>query len=101
MPNKGKNTVEEKIRIVELYLSGEVGFSEAGKEAGVDHKTIARWVSRYKTEGPAGFLPQGHDRATARKQNCRRFWSIWPGKGLFRRYVKNIGSGIPGSSDIG
>ena len=81
MPNKGKNTVEEKIRIVELYLSGEVGFSEAGKEAGVDHKTIARWVSRYKTEGPAGFLPQGHDRAYSRETKLSAVLEYLAGKG--------------------
>ena len=30
MPQKEKVPAEEKVRIVELYLSGKIGYSEAG-----------------------------------------------------------------------
>jgi transposase-like protein len=62
MPHKEKATAEEKLRIVELYLAGKVGLGEAGRNAGVDGATIRRWISRYRTEGPTGFLPEKHNR---------------------------------------
>jgi transposase-like protein len=58
MSHKGKATAEEKLRIIELYLAGKVGRTEAGNIAGVDGATIRRWASRYKTDGPAGLLPK-------------------------------------------
>lgn len=91
MPNNEKTTAEEKIRIVELYLSGKIGYSEAGKQAGVDHKTIARWVSRYKTEGPAGFLPQGHDRAYGRETKLSAVLDYLAGKGSLQEICERHG----------
>lgn len=44
---KGKTTVKEKLRIIEQYLSGKIGCCEAGRQAGVNHRTIAQWASRY------------------------------------------------------
>jgi transposase len=81
MPKKGKLAAEEKIRIVESYLFGKVGCCEAGRLAGVNHKTIADWVSRYKSEGPAGFLPQKHDRAYSKETKLSAVFDYLAGKG--------------------
>jgi len=94
MPNNEKTAAEEKIRIVELYLSGKIGYSESGKRAGVDRKTIARWASRYKTEGPAGFLTHGDNRAYGRETKPSAVLNYLAGKG-------GTESGIPGSTGIG
>ena len=84
MPNKGKIAAEEKIRIIETYLSGKIGCCEAGRQTGVDHKTIARWVSRYETEGPTGFLPQEHDRVYSKETKLSAVLDYLAGKGSLR-----------------
>lgn len=67
MPQKGKISAEEKVRIVESYLSGKIGCSEAGRQAGVNDRAIAQWVSRYKSEGPSGFLPSTHNKTYSKE----------------------------------
>ncbi|MGN1027129.1 MAG: helix-turn-helix domain-containing protein, partial [Faecousia sp.] len=57
MPQKQKLRPEEKEKIVRRYLAGEVSISGAAAEAGVDGKTIQRWVVQYEAEGVAAFLP--------------------------------------------
>ena len=55
MPHKGKLSAEEKIQIVEGYLNGKIGYTEAQEIAGINSTTLRGWISRYKTEGPEGF----------------------------------------------
>lgn len=62
MPSKGKIPVEEKIRIVEGYLSGKIGNTQAQEIAGINDTTLRRWISRYKTEGAEGFQPADRNR---------------------------------------
>ena len=78
---KGKLTAEEKLRIIKLYLAGEVGRSEASKIARVDGATIRRWASRYKTEGPAGLLPQERERAYSKETKLSAVMDYLAGKG--------------------
>lgn len=81
MPQKEKVLAEEKVRIVELYLSGKIGYIEAGREAEVDDSTIAQWISLYKTEGPAGLLPQKHDRIYSKETKLSAVLDYLAGKG--------------------
>ena|GEM_PF-2202781 len=62
MPHKGKLSAEEKIRIVEGYLNGKIGYTEAQEIAGINSTTLRGWISRYKTEGPEGFRPADRNR---------------------------------------
>ena len=62
MPKKPKVALEEKVSIVRRCLSGELGICEAGRMAGVNWKTIRRWITRYETEGAEGFLPWEQNR---------------------------------------
>ena len=62
MPHKGKIPAEEKIRIVEEYLNGKIGFKEEQEIAGINSTTLRGWISRYKTEGLEGFLPADSNR---------------------------------------
>lgn len=91
MPEKGKLTAEEKVRLVESYLSGKIGSCEAGRQAGVDHKTVGRWVSRYKTEGPAGFLPQEYDRAYSKETKLSAVMDYLAGKGAMQDICEKYG----------
>ena len=58
MPQKGKLTVEEKVRIVRKCIKGKIGCNEGAREAGVDYATLKTWVRLYETEGTAAFLPE-------------------------------------------
>ena len=62
MPRKPKLCVEEKVDIVRRCLKGEQGVCEAGRAAGVSHKTIIRWIARYETEGVEAFIPRERNR---------------------------------------
>lgn len=57
MPQKQKLSPEEKVRLVRLYMQGEIGVCEASRIAGVAEITINRWLARYETKGIEGFLP--------------------------------------------
>ena len=57
MSERKKPKPEEKVKIVKRYLAGEVSMSEAVTEAGVNWKTLQKWVMQYEAEGAAAFLP--------------------------------------------
>jgi len=81
MLKKVKVATEEKLRIVELYLSGKIGYSEAGRQLGVDRTSIAQWVSWYQSEGPVGLLPQEHDRVYSKETKLSAVLDYLAGKG--------------------
>lgn len=81
MPQKGKVSAEEKVRIVESYLSGKIGCSEAGRQAGVNDRTIAQWASRYKSEGPSGFLPSAHNKTYSKETKLSAVLDYQAGRG--------------------
>ena len=58
MSRKSKINPIEKVKTVERYLNGEIGIRQAGRELGVNHTSIQRWVSIYKSKGPVGLLDQ-------------------------------------------
>ena len=62
MSRAPKVSVKEKIRLVRLCMSGEMGVLEAAREAGVNHKTVSRWMVRYEVDGVDGLLPQEKNR---------------------------------------
>jgi len=81
MPQKGKISAEEKVRIVESYLSGKIGCSEAGRQVGVNNRTIAQWASRYKSEGPSGFLPNTHNKTYSKETKLSAVLDYQSGRG--------------------
>ncbi|EGO62967.1 hypothetical protein ALO_15407 [Acetonema longum DSM 6540] len=85
MPQKGKLSAEEKLRIVEEYLSGKMGQKEACKRGGIVWATLQRWVSRYRTEGPTGFLPQERNRRYSKETKHRAVLEYLAGKGSRRQ----------------
>ena len=58
MSRKLKVPAEEKIKLVEKYLRGEISLNEAAGIAGVLHSTVEGWVTEYKGEGITAFMPQ-------------------------------------------
>ena len=62
MPRKMKIEAGEIAELVRQHLAAEIGVNEAGRQAGVDKKTMRRWIARYESEGIDGLLPQRKNR---------------------------------------
>ena len=82
MPRKGKLRPEEKVKLARRCKAGELGVREAGRLAGVNEKTVRRWVSRYETEGMEGFL----------LQKCNRVYSPKLKQMAVEEYLSGAGS---------
>ena len=67
MLRKGKMSPEGKVKLVRRCKAGELGVCEAGRLAGVDKKSVRRWIARYETEGVEGFLFQERNRVYSPK----------------------------------
>lgn len=81
MPRREKLSPEEKINLVRRCMAGEIGVSESGREAGVDKKTVRRWVARYQSEGVEGFLPQERNRVYSAELKLQAVLEYLSGKG--------------------
>ncbi len=58
MYRQGKVAYEEKLRLVQKCISGELGVCEAGRIVGVEHSQVRRWIKLYESEGAEGLLAQ-------------------------------------------
>lgn len=81
MPRREKWTAKEKVEIVEAYLTGKVGQSEASRMVGANKVTLQRWVSLYKTEGPTGLLSSPRNRAYSKETKQAAVADYLSGKG--------------------
>ncbi|WP_158291483.1 IS3 family transposase [Desulfosporosinus sp. Sb-LF] len=72
MSQQRKIPVDEMVRIVELYLSKKIGYKSAYQEAGVSEETFRKWLFRYKTDGPTGFLPKEHNKRYINETKLKR-----------------------------
>ena len=75
-------SAEEKVKLVRRCLAGEMSVSEAGRQAGVHHKSIQRWIDQYEAEGAEGFFPQERNRVYSAEIKER----------AVRDYLSNAGS---------
>ena len=62
MPHSQKLPPEEKVKLVQLCLRGEVGVAEAARIAGVARASIQRWIARCESEGTSAFFPPERNR---------------------------------------
>ena len=81
MSKRSKIDPVEKVKIVERYLNGEVGMSQAGKELGVDPKSIECWICIYKIKGPVGLLEQSQNGHYAKELKLSAVNDYLNGKG--------------------
>jgi len=56
--SKAKYTVEQKVRIVEAYFSGEGSYRSLAEKYGVGSVSIKDWVRKYREHGKTGLLPR-------------------------------------------
>jgi transposase len=91
MSHKGKVAAEEKLRIVESYLSGRIGYTEAYEQAGVDASTLRQWTSRYKTEGATGLLESRYNRKYGKEIKLSAVLDYLARKGSLRGICEKYG----------
>ena len=81
MAYKPAMPAEEKIRIVEQYLSGELGITGFTKKYGMHFSTLLEWVRIYKAEGKAGLYPAQENRQYSEETKIRAAQDYLDGKG--------------------
>ena len=101
MSEREKQKPEEKVKIVKRYLAGEVSMSEAAAEAGVDRKTLQRWVMQYELEGAAAFLPNRRNHAYSPELKLQAVQEYLSGKGSQAELSKKYDYGTEDSSETG
>ena len=57
MGQKQKLSIEEKEKIIQAYLNGEISKSEAVRRGGVVWDTMNQWIRNYEADGADAFLP--------------------------------------------
>ena len=91
MPQKQKLKMEKKVKIVKRDLAGEVSMSEAATEAGVDWKTLQKWVMQYELEGAAAFLPGRREHMYSPELKLQAVQEYLSGKGSQAELSKKYG----------
>ena len=91
MSERKKQKPEEKVKIVKRYLAGEVSMSEAVTEAGVNWKTLQKWVMQYEAEGAAAFLPGRREHIYSPELKLQAVQEYLSGKGSQAELSKKYG----------
>ena len=89
MSRKNKIDPVLKVKMVELYLAGEVSKKEAARQAGVDPwGSFNRWISIYKNEGPSGLLDQKHNKNYSKELKYAAVNEYLNGEGSLREIAE-------------
>ena len=59
--SKIRITDNEKIKAIESYIQGEMGFGEISNKYGIPKSTLRHWICRYKTFGVDGLQHRKHN----------------------------------------
>jgi putative transposase len=102
--------MNERIKMIGDYLSGEYGLSELAEEYAVSRKTAYKWISRYEAGGLAALsdrsrAPGRHPNAVASEKveallelKARR--PLWGAPKLRRKLLEAFGENCPAESTI-
>jgi len=82
MPHKSKYSVEEKVRLVQAYMTGTLGGREFERVYGICARVLRDWVRIYKARGVAGLTPATHNRKYSIETKC---WAV-------EDYLNGVGS---------
>ena len=91
MSEREKLKPEEKVKIVIKCIAGEVSISGAAAKAGVDQKTLQRWVIQYEAEGAAAFLPNRRNHVYSPETKLQAVQEYLSGKGSQAELSKKYG----------
>lgn len=84
MSQRTKWSPNEKIVLIQKYLSGDVSYSEAVRFATVNETTFRDWVRLYRQEGSLGLLSTGKNRNYSPELKKNAVEAYLSGKGSIR-----------------
>lgn len=84
MSRKGKLKPEIKLELVERYLKGEIGQSQAANEVAVSKHTFRDWLRLYDAEGPSGLLSKTKNRSYSKETKLSAVSSYLSGEGSLK-----------------
>ncbi len=88
MPHKTKASAEEKTRIVQDCIAGKLSRTEAARKAGVDRKSLRRWIARYEAEGSVGFMRTEKNRIYSEETKLQAVEEYLSGSGSIQEICK-------------
>ena len=88
MPKK-QITDEEKIKIIEAYIRGEIGFGQIKNRYGVPKSTLRHWIERYRAFGADGLVQRKHNHAYSTETKKCAVEEYLSGKGSYKDICKN------------
>ena len=92
MSRKSKVDPALKVDLVERYLRGELGASEAARMAGLTRETaLIDWVSVYRNEGPTGLLDQPQNKYYSKELKLAAVTAYLNGEGTLRNISERFG----------
>lgn len=84
MTHRTKSSPEEKLRLVLLYLAGEITNNKAAEIAGVHRKTMHDWIRRYRQEGLQGLAATESNRTYTSELKTEAVMAYLDGEGSLR-----------------
>jgi len=110
MPWKERNTMSERVSLINDYLSGDFGVSDLSVEYEVSRKTIYKWIGRYESDGWEGLkdlsrAPLRHPNATSQEAEraileLKARKPFWGAPKLHRKLIDLLGEECPVESTI-
>lgn len=86
--SKIRITDNEKIKAIESYIQGEMGFGEISNKYGVPKSTLQHWIRRYKTFGADGLLHRKHNDTYSVEIKKQAVEEYLAGKGSYQDICK-------------
>lgn len=86
--SKVRITDNEKIKAIESYIQGEMGFVEIRNKYGVPKSTLRHWIRRYQTFGVDGLLHRKHNDTYSVEIKKQAVEEYLEGKGSYQDICK-------------
>ncbi|MBQ7492775.1 MAG: transposase [Clostridia bacterium] len=82
-------------------IAGKLSKSEAARKAGVDEKSLRRWIARYEVEGSLAFIATGKNRIYSEETKLTAVQEYLSGCRSVQKLCKNTKFVQRSSSGIG
>src|SRR5437868_15026314 len=83
MPWKETRVMDERMKLISDYLSGNVSIAEIARRRGVSRKTAHKWIGRYGRESVTGLQDRSrapHEHPNAVAPELERLILEWKGR---------------------
>jgi transposase-like protein len=91
MPVKTKASVDEKLRVVQLYESGELSQRYAAEQLGVSQSSVYQWVCLYREKGPLCFKELEYNQSYSPELKLQAVQAYLAGQGSLQVIASRYG----------